>query len=40
VLFAGEATSREAPSLVDGAWLSGIREASRLLRRPAGPLSG
>ena len=32
VLFAGEATSVEALALVDGAWLSGIREAKRLLQ--------
>lgn len=32
VLFAGEATSVAAPSTIDGAWLSGIREAKRLLQ--------
>jgi polyamine oxidase len=32
VLFAGEATSVDAHALVDGAWLSGVREAKRLLR--------
>lgn len=34
VLFAGEATSQYAMSLVDGAWLTGIREAKRLLQAP------
>ena len=31
VLFAGEATAHGGQSTVDGAWLSGIREAKRLL---------
>ena len=31
VLFAGEATARIGASTVDGAWLTGIREAKRLL---------
>ena len=34
MLFAGEGTSIDAPATVDGAWLSGIREAKRLLRAP------
>lgn len=38
VLFAGEATSGTAVALVDGAWLSGIREAKRLTRRAAVPV--
>jgi monoamine oxidase len=38
VLFAGEATSTAAPALVDGAWLSGIREAKRLTRQGAVPV--
>lgn len=32
VLFAGEATQATSPATVDGAWLSGIREAKRLLQ--------
>ncbi len=32
VLFAGEATIRDEHSTVEGAWLSGIREAKRLLQ--------
>jgi len=39
VLFAGEATSRARPGYSDGAMTSGIREAKRLLRRPAVTLS-
>jgi monoamine oxidase len=39
VLFAGEATSRARHSTADGAMSSGIREAKRLLRRPAVGLS-
>jgi monoamine oxidase len=39
VLFAGEATSRARRSTADGAMSSGIREAKRLLRRPAVALS-
>ena len=35
VLFAGEATARTGASTVDGAWLTGIREAKRLLGVPA-----
>lgn len=35
VLFAGEATHREHPATVHGAYLSGIREAERLLLRRA-----
>ena len=35
VLFAGEATARFGASTVDGAWLTGIREAKRLLGVPA-----
>ncbi|MGF1645916.1 MAG: flavin monoamine oxidase family protein [Kineosporiaceae bacterium] len=38
ILFAGEATSTAAPALVDGAWLSGIREAKRLTRQAAVPV--
>jgi polyamine oxidase len=38
ILFAGEATSTSAPALVDGAWLSGVREAKRLTGRPAVPV--
>jgi hypothetical protein len=34
MLFAGEGTSIDAPATVNGAWLSGIREAKRLLRAP------
>lgn len=33
LFFAGEATSRNYPSTVHGAYLSGIREAKRLLKR-------
>jgi len=39
ILFAGEATSRARHSTADGAMSSGIREAKRLLRRPAVSLS-
>jgi monoamine oxidase len=39
VLFAGEATSSARPGYSDGAMTSGIREAKRLLRRPAVALS-
>jgi monoamine oxidase len=35
VLFAGEASSRERYGYADGAMSTGIREAKRLLRRPA-----
>ena len=35
VLFAGEHTCALGTSTVDSAWLSGLREASRLLGRPA-----
>jgi monoamine oxidase len=35
ILFAGEATARIGASTVDGAWLTGIREAKRLLGLPA-----
>ena len=38
ILFAGEATSRDSFGLVDGAWLSGVREAKRLLQQPAIPV--
>jgi monoamine oxidase len=38
VLFAGEATSAIAHSTVDGAWLSGVREAKRLLQRASVPV--
>jgi polyamine oxidase len=39
ILFAGEATNRARHSTADGALSSGIREAKRLLRRPAVTLS-
>jgi monoamine oxidase len=39
LLFAGEASSRPRHSLADGAMSTGIREAKRLLRRPAVTLS-
>jgi monoamine oxidase len=39
VLFAGEATSSTAHSTVDGAWLSGVREAKRLLQRESVPIN-
>ena len=39
ILFAGEATNRARHSTADGAMSSGIREAKRLLRRPAVTLS-
>jgi len=35
ILFAGEATARTGASTVDGAWLTGIREAKRLLGVPS-----
>jgi monoamine oxidase len=35
VLFAGEHTCAAGTSTVDSAWLSGLREAGRLLGRPA-----
>ena len=35
ILFAGEHTCELGTSTVDSAWLSGLREASRLLGRPA-----
>ena len=35
VLFAGEHTCEQGTSTVDSAWFSGLREASRLLGRPA-----
>ena len=38
VLFAGEHTSTAGTSTVDSAWLTGIREASRLLQRSPVPL--
>ena len=38
ILFAGEATSHDHFGLVDGAWVSGVREAKRLLQQPAVPL--
>lgn len=38
ILFAGEATHPTASSTVDGAWLSGIREAKRLLQMPDVPV--
>lgn len=37
VLFAGEATHQQS-STVDGAWLSGIREAKRLLQQDSAPI--
>ena len=40
ILFAGEATARTGASTVDGAWLTGIREAKRLLGVPAVDLVG
>lgn len=39
LLFAGEATNRVRHSVADGALSSGVREAKRLLRRPAVMLS-
>lgn len=38
VMFAGEATSPLEYASVDGAWVSGIREAKRLLQRPQVPI--
>ena len=38
VLFAGEHTSTAGTSTVDSAWLTGIREACRLLQRTQAPL--
>jgi monoamine oxidase len=38
VLFAGEHTCELGTSTVDSAWISGVREATRLLRRSEVPL--
>jgi hypothetical protein len=38
VLFAGEHTCERGTSTVDSAWVSGVREASRLLQRLQIPL--
>ncbi len=38
VLFAGEHTCERGTSTVDSAWITGVREASRLLQRRAVPL--
>jgi monoamine oxidase len=34
ILFAGEHTCERGTSTVDSAWITGVREASRLLQRP------
>ncbi len=38
MLFAGEATSPDSYASVDGAWLTGVREAMRLLQVPEVPI--
>ena len=38
VLFAGEHTCERGTSTVDSAWITGVREASRLLQSPKVPL--
>jgi hypothetical protein len=38
VLFAGEHTCEGGTSTVDSAWVSGVREASRLLQMAEVPL--